>query len=83
MLLLLSQQSLALFDIEEWRSATRVGCIYSPGYNDLLLEDATEFHRRSCGHSLSEKAKKNFPGSGKSMMVSATIGLLNRLLLLV
>src|ERR1700730_1499538 len=83
MLLLLSQQSLALFDIKEWRSATGADCIDAPGHNDLLLEDATEFHRRRCGHSLVEEAKKNFPGSGKSVMVSAAIGLLNRMLLLV
>jgi len=81
-LLIVSQQSLALFDIEERRSATRAGCIYTPGHNDLLLENATEFHRRCCGHSLSEEAKKHFPCSGKSVMIPAAIRLLNCLLLL-
>ena len=82
-LLIVSQQSLALFNIEEWRSATRVGCMYTPGHNDLFFEDATEFHRRSCGHPLGDEAKKNFPCTGKPVMISAAIRLLNRLLLLV
>jgi hypothetical protein len=82
-LLIVSQQSLALFDIEERRSATRAGRIYTPGHNDLLLEDATEFHRCGCGHSLIEEAKKNFPCSGESVMISAAIRLLNHLHLLV
>ena len=36
-LFIVSQQSLALFYIEERRSATRANYIYTPGHNDLLL----------------------------------------------
>ena len=36
-LLILSQQSLALFYIEERRSTTRTGCMHTPGQNDLFL----------------------------------------------
>src|SRR5438132_539979 len=37
MLLIFSQQPLALFYIEERRRTTRADCIYAPGYNDLLF----------------------------------------------
>jgi hypothetical protein len=76
-LFIVSQQPLALFDIKERRSATRVGCIDTPGHNDLLFEDAAEFHRCWCGHSLIEETKKHFPCSGKPVMIPTAIGLLN------
>ncbi len=81
-LFIVSQQPLALFDIKKRRSATRVGCIDTPGHNDLLFEDAAEFHRRWCWHSFIEEAKKNIPCPGKSVMIPSAIRLLNSLRLL-